>query len=66
MPVTWNRDGSVEFDSTGWSRALAHELGHSLLFLLDNYLGVADDDSTIIKTDCIGSAMTDAYDPSLQ
>ncbi|MEM7134051.1 MAG: VCBS repeat-containing protein [Chloroflexota bacterium] len=41
MPVIWNRYG----ESSGrlgedWPRALAHELGHYLLFLDDNYIGL--------------------------
>ncbi len=41
IAATWNRYG----DTTGnqgedWPRALAHELGHYLFFLNDNYLGV--------------------------
>ena len=44
-----------------WQRALAHELGHYLLFLPDNYMGV--DNGLLRITDCHGSIMTDAYNP---
>jgi subtilisin-like proprotein convertase family protein len=59
--ATWNRfgqpGGSLEED---WPRALAHELGHYLLFLQDNYLGVSEA-GLLTHTDCRGSAMTDPY-----
>ena len=50
--------GDLEQD---WWRALAHELGHYLLFLPDNYLGV-DERNVLKPTNCVGSLMTDAYD----
>ncbi|MCB0035273.1 MAG: hypothetical protein KDE51_14675, partial [Anaerolineales bacterium] len=43
-----------------WSRAFAHELGHFLFFLTDNYIGI-DEQGNIISTDCVGSFMTDIY-----
>ncbi|MCB9162298.1 MAG: hypothetical protein H6644_21050 [Caldilineaceae bacterium] len=49
--------GDLEQD---WWRAFAHELGHYLLFLPDNYLGV--EDGLLKPTNCVGSLMTDAYD----
>ena len=42
-----------------WWRALAHEYGHYLLYLPDNYLG---NDPTKAIVDCVGSFMTTAYD----
>ncbi len=45
-----------------WRNALAHELGHYLLFLPDNYLGVDLENGLIRKIDCPGSIMTDAYE----
>ena len=61
MPIKWNRFGNANGnDGDDWSRALAHELGHYLLFVPDNYLGV-DDNGRIIQIDCEGSVMTNAY-----
>jgi len=52
-----------------WWRAFAHELGHYLLFLPDNYLGVEEktnargDVTRVFRTtNCVGSFMTNAYD----
>ncbi|MEZ4767292.1 MAG: VCBS repeat-containing protein [Caldilineales bacterium] len=42
-----------------WWRALAHEYGHYLLYLPDNYLG---SDPTKAIVNCVGSFMTTAYD----
>ena len=42
-----------------WWRALAHEYGHYLLYLPDNYLGR---DPTKAIVNCVGSFMTTAYD----
>ena len=60
MGAVWNRFG----DSSGnlgedWARTLAHELGHYLLFLDDNYLG-ANDGLLVTVDDCPG-AMADHY-----
>ena len=61
MGATWNRFGNSSGNlGEDWSRALAHELGHYLFFLLDNYLGL-DDQGRLLQTDCQDSAMTDAY-----
>ena len=61
MGATWNRygnpGGTVGED---WPRALAHEIGHYSLFLLDNYLGISANE-LLVEIDCQGSAMTDAY-----
>ena len=49
-----------------WTRALAHELAHYLLFLPDNYLGVNEtaDGNQLRLTSCPGSFMTSVSDPS--
>ena len=61
MGATWNQLGNATGNlGEDWPRALAHELGHYLLFLPDNYLGLTEDD-TLVQVDCQGSAMTDAY-----
>ena len=61
MAVTWNRYG----DSGGelgedWPRTLAHELGHYLFFLDDNYLGF-DADGTLMPVDSCTGAMSNPY-----
>ena len=61
----WDPFGeSREELSQDWWRALAHEYGHYLLFLPDNYLGLNPDPKKpyLIRTDCRGSFMTTAYD----
>jgi hypothetical protein len=64
MGATWNRFGLSSGNlGEDWPRALAHELGHYLLFQMDNYLGVSDA-GLLTGTDCAGSAMTDAYNES--
>ncbi|MEM7346764.1 MAG: hypothetical protein AAF485_21180, partial [Chloroflexota bacterium] len=61
MGAIWNRFGETNGEvGEDWPRTLAHELGHYLFFLLDNYLGLSDD-NLLIETDCQGSAMTDPY-----
>jgi len=41
MGATWNRYGDVGTElSDDWPRTLAHELGHYLFYLLDNYAGI--------------------------
>ncbi len=49
MPVLWNRFGEAGEGSLGedWPRTLAHELGHYLFFLQDNYLGLDGDEQLI-------------------
>lgn len=64
MPVVWTRFGATDNANLGedWPRALAHELGHYLFFLYDNYLG-ADANGAFVAvnaSDCPG-AMTDPY-----
>jgi subtilisin-like proprotein convertase family protein len=60
MGATWSRFGSTEGNlDEDWARALAHELSHYYLFLLDNYLGVEGD--LVRPVECEGSAMSDPY-----
>ncbi len=44
-----------------WSIALAHELGHYLLFLYDTYLDVEGNESQALADQCYGSAMGNPY-----
>jgi hypothetical protein len=44
-----------------WSIALAHELGHYLLFLFDTYTDKNGVSSEVLAAQCVGSAMGDAY-----
>lgn len=63
MGAIWNRYGEAN-GSLGedWPRALAHELGHYLLFLEDNYLSFNDQKIlvTVPANECPG-AMNDPY-----
>jgi hypothetical protein len=61
MGALWNRYG----DRSGvlgedWPRTLAHELGHYLFFLDDNYLGL-DAQNVLIAVDNCRGAMSDPY-----
>ena len=60
--ATWNRFGESTAGNLAedWPRALAHELGHYLFFLDDNYLGLDDNGLMIPVTDCSG-VMADPY-----
>lgn len=61
MSAMWNRFGVPEGEvGEDWPRTLAHELGHYLLFLPDNYLGLSED-GLLTLVDCHGSAMSDPY-----
>ena len=62
MGATWNRfgDSTISNLAEDWPRALAHELGHYLFFLDDNYLGLDNDGLMIPVTDCSG-VMADPY-----
>ena len=63
MGVVWNRSGTPGINlGEDWARTLAHELGHYLLYLDDNYLGV-DDQGAIIPVDTCPGAMSDPYSP---
>jgi len=61
MGPNWDPFGQNQAELTeDWSRALAHELAHYLLFLPDNYLGIRD--NLLHITNCRGSFMTNAHD----
>jgi hypothetical protein len=61
MGATWTRFGDPGGTlGEDWPRALAHELGHYLLFMPDNYLGLSPG-GLLTLVDCEGSAMTDPY-----
>ncbi len=72
MGVAWDPFGENTSDlGEQWWRALAHELGHYLLFLPDNYIGMTVDPhnpgagkSYLGNVDCRGSFMTTTRDPS--
>jgi hypothetical protein len=49
-----------------WSIALAHEMGHYLLFLFDTYTDKNGVSSDTIAAQCVGSAMGNAYLPRNQ
>ena len=69
MGRTWNRfnlpgdpiDVGVDV-SNDWPLALAHELGHYLLYLFDTYLAVTTDGEIIETHNCVGSAMGWVYE----
>lgn len=59
--ITWNRYGDRDGDiGEDWGLALAHELGHYLLRLQDNYLGLDEHKRLVTFTTCPG-AMTNPY-----
>ena len=49
-----------------WAMAMAHELGHYLLFLFDTYTDVDGNASQELAELCSGGAMGDVYQPSNQ
>jgi len=60
MGATWNRYGEAgDSLSEDWARTLAHELGHYLFFLFDNYIGIQNNAVTRIEG-CPG-VMSDPY-----
>ncbi len=62
MGPAWDPFGENRADLTlDWQRALAHEFGHYLLYMPDNYLGY-DPQGVITTVDCRGSFMTNTYD----
>ncbi len=67
MGPVWDPFGQSRADlGRDWWRAFAHELGHHLLFLPDDYLGYELDKNGdivgVVRVDCEGSVMTTAYD----
>lgn len=78
MGSYWNRygkppgepifDGGQEVPlaslAADWAIALAHELGHYLLFLFDAYTDIDGNASKELAEQCTLSAMGDAYKPS--
>ncbi|HSJ58270.1 MAG TPA: VCBS repeat-containing protein, partial [Anaerolineae bacterium] len=72
MGTSWDPFGEDTSDlGEQWWRALAHELGHHLFFLPDNYVGLKPDDPAdpggkryLGRIDCRGSLMTTTRDPS--
>lgn len=50
-----------EVTQDDWSLALAHELGHWLLFLFDTYTDVEGSPDRTLAESCLGSAMGDVY-----
>ncbi|HSH01788.1 MAG TPA: VCBS repeat-containing protein [Anaerolineae bacterium] len=61
MGTNWDPVAENQADLTqDWWRALAHELGHYLLFMPDNYVGF--DENGLLATDCLGSFMTNTRD----
>ncbi len=62
MGPAWDPYGENRAELTrDWQRALAHEFGHYLLYLPDNYLGY-DPRGVITTVDCRGSFMTNSSD----
>ncbi|MCB0047754.1 MAG: DNRLRE domain-containing protein [Caldilineaceae bacterium] len=45
-----------------WAMAMAHELGHYLLFLFDTYVDAGGNESQTLGEQCYGSAMGQVYD----
>ncbi len=61
MGASWNRYGEPGSDlGEDWPRTLAHELGHYVLFLDDNYLGL-DENGWLEPVDGCPGAMSDPY-----
>jgi len=77
MGSYWNRFGTppnaqntvdgVPFPESSmvadWPLALAHELGHWLLFLFDTYTGIDGNASVELAELCTGTAMGNVYEP---
>ncbi|MEM7802914.1 MAG: PT domain-containing protein, partial [Chloroflexota bacterium] len=62
MGTVWDTFGERTADlGEEWTRALAHELAHYLLFLPDNYIGF--EDNILQPVNCPGSFMTNNSDP---
>ena len=61
MGATWNRFGSVGDNlAEDWPRTLAHELGHYLFFLDDNYVGI-DPSGRLSAVESCPGLMADPY-----
>ena len=61
MGAVWNRFGRNGSNvGEDWPRTLAHELGHYLLFLDDDYAGL-DDNGLLVPVDGCPGAMADHY-----
>ncbi len=62
MGAVWNRFGNPAAGSLSedWPRTLAHELGHYLLFLDDNYVGL-DNNNAVTTIDTCPGIMSDPY-----
>ena len=64
MGAEWNRHGEAGGNlGDDWARAFAHELGHYLLFLDDNYIGLDSESKTLVTisdAECPG-AMNNPY-----
>lgn len=62
MGLTWNRYGEQNTLGDDWPRALAHELGHYLFFLEDNYVGYSDgEEKMLVSVSGCPGAMADPY-----
>lgn len=62
MGTVWDPYGERTAElGADWTRAMAHELAHYLLFLPDNYLGI--EQGILRRIDCPGSFMTTTTDP---
>lgn len=60
IAATWNRYGDTAGNlGEDWPRALAHELGHYLFFLNDNYVGV--DEGRLVSVSGCAGVMADPY-----
>jgi hypothetical protein len=61
MAAVWNRFGDADGNlSEDWPRTLAHELGHYVFYLDDNYLGL-DSAGRLIAVETCPGAMSDPY-----
>ncbi|MBX2998907.1 MAG: hypothetical protein KF893_10390 [Caldilineaceae bacterium] len=67
MGSTWSRYGTAfvppgTLINQDWALALAHELGHYLLYLYDTYLSLNEQNEPVEIDTCTGSAMGWAYE----
>lgn len=61
LGAVWNRYGEAGGNlGEDWPRTLAHELGHYLFYMDDNYLGL-DANNVLIPIDTCPGAMADPY-----